>query len=55
MKLNIGDRVKGTNSIYEVVAIIFATVYLRAIKDNDMNYLCEMEDVYHNYLDIEII
>lgn len=55
MKLSIGDRIKGSDSIYKVVAIIFATVYLRTIKDNDMNYLCEIEDVYHNYLDVEII
>lgn len=55
MKLNKGDRVKGNDSMYEVVAVLFATVYLRAINDDDMNYLCEMKEVYRNYRDIEII
>lgn len=55
MKLKIGDKVRDNNSVYKVMAIIFATVYLQAVDGEDNNYLCNIKDIYDDYRDIEII
>ena len=56
MRLNKSDRVRYDGSVYEVVAVVLATVYLResdCMTDNGNCY--DMQDVYKNYRDIEIL
>lgn len=55
MKLNINDRIKYDDSIYVVVAIIWSTIYLRAVNDCPMQYDYEIKEVYKFYRDIEFI
>lgn len=57
MKLNKGDRVRYDGSMYEVVAVVLATVYLRESSDcgTDSGNCYDMQDVYKNYRDIEIL
>ena len=55
MKLNIGNRIKYEDSIYAVVAVIYTTVYLRAVNDNSTNYDYEMQEIYKTYRDIEFL
>lgn len=55
MKLNKDDRIKYYDSIYAVVAVIWSTVYLRAIEDGTTNYDYEIEEVYKTYRDIEFL
>lgn len=55
MKLNKDDRIKYDDSIYAVVAVIWSTVYLRAIEDGTTNYDYEIDEVYKTYRDIEFL
>ena len=53
MKLKIGNKIKYDDAVYTVVAIIFATVYLR-VSDSE-TYEYEIPEVYETYKDIEIL
>ncbi len=55
MKLNISDRIYYDDSIYAVVAVIYTTVYLRAVKDDSTDYAYEINEVYKTYRDIEFL
>lgn len=55
MKLNKNDRIKADDSIYEVVAVIFSTVYLRTVNDGMEEFKYDIEDVYKKYRDIEFL
>lgn len=55
MKLNKNDRIKYDNSIYAVVAVIWSTVYLRAVEDGTTNYDYKIEEVYKTYRDVEFL
>lgn len=56
MKLNRGDRVLYDGSVYETVAVIWSTVYLRKLENEKSNGMCvDMEDVYETYRDVEIL
>lgn len=53
MKLKIGNKIKYDDAVYTVVAIIFATVYLRVSDSETYDY--EITEVYEIYKDIEIL
>lgn len=55
MKLNIDDRINYDDSIYAVVAVIYTTVYLRAVNDDSTDYAYEINEVYKTYRDIEFL
>lgn len=55
MRLNKDDRIKYDDSIYAVVAVIWSTVYLRAVEDGIANYDYEIEEVYKTYRDVEFL
>lgn len=55
MKLNNGDRIKYNDSIYTVAAVLFSIVYLCIVNDGSANYDYEMQEVYKEYRDVEII
>ena len=55
MKLNKDDRTKYDDSIYAVVAVIWSTVYLRAVEDGMANYDYKIEEVYKTYRDVEFL
>lgn len=57
MKLNKNDRVRYNGSMYEVVAVVLATVYLRESSNcrTDSGNCYDMQDVYEKYRDIEIL
>ena len=56
MKLNKGDRVRYDGSMYEVVAVVLTTVYLRESDcGTDSGDCFDMQDVYEKYRDIEIL
>ena len=55
MKLNIGDRIYYDDSIYAVVAVIYTTVYLRAVNDDSTNFDYEIQEIYKIYKDIEFL
>ena len=55
MKLNICDRIKYDDSIYEVVAIIWSTLYLCVVKDSTDDYEYKMQEVQKYYKDIEFL
>lgn len=55
MKLNKGDRIKYDDSIYVVVAVIWSTVYLRAVNDDSTNFDYEIQVIYKTYKDIEFL
>lgn len=52
--LNIGNRIKYNNTIYRIVGINFSTYYLRA-DNNTSSYDYDMQDVYRQYKDFEIL
>ena len=57
MKLNKNDRIRYDGSIYEVVAVIMTTIYLREVSypgTTDGNCY-DMQDVQKMYRDIEIM
>lgn len=55
MKLNIGKRIYYDGFIYVVVAIIYTTVYLRAVNDDSTNFDYEIQEIYKTYKDIEFL
>ena len=55
MKLNTGDRIQYAGVIYTVVAVIYTTIYLRAVNDNRTDYDYEMQEIYKSYEDIEFL
>ena len=54
MKLKQGDKIRSEDSVYEVVAVVLSTVYLRAV---DYAAKCDytMAEVHEKYRDIELI
>ena len=55
MKLNTGDRIQYAGGIYTVVAVIYTTIYLRAVNDDSTDYDYEMQEIYKSYKDIEFL
>ena len=55
IKLRKSDRSKYDGSIYTVVAVIWATVYLSVVDDGTADYDYEMQEVYKKYRDVKII
>ena len=55
MKQNTGDRIQYAGVIYTVVAVIYTTIYLRAVSDNRTDYDYEMQEIYKSYKDIEFL
>ncbi len=53
MRLKRGDRILYEDSIYIVVAVVWSTVYLRAVADDSTGYDYDISEVYENYRDIE--
>ena len=53
MKLKKGSRILGENCIYEVVAVVWSTVYLRRADGKDYDYT--MDEVRRNYMNIEFL
>lgn len=54
-KLNKGDRVGYNGSVYEVVAVIWSTLYLRKAKIKSDESCCNIEAVREIYKDIEFL
>lgn len=50
MKLKKGSRILGEDCIYDVVAVVWSTVYLRRVDGKDYDYT--MNEVYESYRDI---
>lgn len=57
MKLNKNDRVRYDGSIYEVAAVVMATLYLREVSCPETfdDNCYDMQDVQKMYRDIEIL
>lgn len=55
MKLKQKDRIKYENGIYEVVSVIWNTVYIQKVTDSNRTFSFTMEEVNQTYKDIEII
>lgn len=55
MKLNKDDKIKYDDSVYNVVAIIWNTLYLQKVEDGSNAYLYTMEEVYKRYHDVEFL
>lgn len=55
MKLNKGDKVRYNDRIYETVAVIWSTVYLRAMDCENSVGCYDLQDIYGSYRDIEFI
>lgn len=55
MRLNKGDKIKYDELIYEVVAVVFNTLYLQKVEDGSNAYLYTMDQVYEKYKDIEFL
>lgn len=53
MKLKKGSRILDENCIYEVVAAVWLTVYLRRVDGKDYDYT--MDEVRRNYMNIEFL
>lgn len=53
MKLKKDDRIRYDDSIYTVAAIVWSTVYLRAVNDDSTEYDYDISEVYTHYKDIE--
>lgn len=54
MKIKINDKVLYDESIYTVVAIIYATIYLRISYDL-VSYDYDISEVYKEYKDVEFL
>ena len=52
MKIKVNDMVLYDESIYTVVAIIYATIYLRISYDS-VSYDYDISEVYKEYNDVE--
>ena len=53
MKLKKGSRILGDDCVYEIVAVVWLSVYLRRADGNDYDYT--MDDVRQNYMNIEFL
>ena len=53
MKLKKGNRILGEDCVYEVVAAVWLSVYLRRADGTD--YDCTMDEVRRNYMNIEFL
>ena len=54
MKIKVNDMVLYDESIYIVVAIIYATIYLRIGYDS-VSYDYDISEVYKEYKDVEFL
>ena len=54
MKIKINDKVLYYKSIYTVIAIIYATIYLRISYDS-VSYDYDISEVYKEYKDVEFL
>jgi len=53
MKLNMGDLIKYDGAIYEVVAVVWSTLYLRAVNSDRYDY--KIDNLSKLYRDIEFL
>lgn len=53
MKLNMGDIIKYDGAIYEVVAVVWSTLYLRAVNSDRYDY--KIDNLSKLYRDIEFL
>ncbi len=53
MKLNMGDLIKYDGAIYEVVAVVWSTLYLRAVNSDRYDY--KIDNLGKLYRDIEFL
>lgn len=53
MKLNMGDFIKYDGAIYEVVAVVWSTLYLRAVNSDRYDY--KIDNLGKLYRDIEFL
>lgn len=53
MKLNMGDLIKYDVAIYEVVAVVWSTLYLRAVNSDRYDY--KIDNLGKLYRDIEFL
>lgn len=53
-QLNKGDKVRDNDCIYEVVAVVMSTAYLRAIDCSDRAVCCDLQNDCMDYK-IEIL
>ena len=53
MQLNMGDLIKYDGAIYEVVAVVWSTLYLRAVNSDRYDY--KIDNLGKLYRDIEFL
>ena len=53
MKLNMGDLIKYDGAIYEVEAVVWSTLYLRAVNSDRYDY--KIDNLGKLYRDIEFL
>lgn len=53
MKLNMGDLIKYDGAIYEVVAVVWSTLYLRVVNSDRYDY--KIDNLGKLYRDIEFL
>ena len=53
MKLNMGDLIMYDGAIYEVVAVVWSTLYLRAVDSDRYDY--KIDNLGKLYRDIEFL
>lgn len=53
MKLNMGDLIKYDGAIYEVVAVVWSTLYLRAVNSDRYDY--KIDNLGKLYRNIEFL
>lgn len=53
MKLNMGDLIKYDGAIYEVVAVVWSTLHLRAVNSDRYDY--KIDNLGKLYRDIEFL
>lgn len=53
MKLNMGDLIKYDGAIYEVVAVVWSTLYLRTVNSDRYDY--KIDNLGKLYRDIEFL
>ena len=53
MKLNMGDLIKYDGAIYVVVAVVWSTLYLRAVNSDRYDY--KIDNLGKLYRDIEFL
>lgn len=53
MKLKKGSRILDEDCVYEVVAAVWLSVYLRRVDGSE--YDCTMDEVRRNYMNIEFL